>query len=681
MSNSNFASVLNVPQDLSITPVAGESGIGLVGLNQSLAAFASQHAHDKITGPHGKETVPGASLSGLRLPQLKHFNALVQYNPFWIRPEVGFSADGLGKIDKQIMSLLWQNDSDQYHLMLPLIGTGFRAFLIGDSKQGLCLNVELDAVPIDGPLMVIATGDDPYALFHDAVRVASQTLGTFRLREDKPLPSFVDLMGWCTWDAFYHDVNQDKLIEGLTTFAKAGFKTPLVVLDDGWLSVDDDKQLVAFEPDAEKFPEGLGAMIKKIKADFGVKTFGIWHTLGGYWQGISPESKLAKTYDISKSADPLRRHDGEPMPHAHGVTTQDIARFYHDFYTYLRQQGVDMTKVDNQNAQAYFASDDKQRSAMVKASQQAYQGAAWTHFVGNTIHCMCNRNDVAYNMSATTVWRNSDDYFPNRDGAHQCHVFYNIMNNLWTSQFALPDWDMFWSGAETGAYHAASRAISGSPIYVSDKPGEQNFDILRKLCTADGRVLRCAQPAMPAADCLFVDYQTQARLLKITNHNGKVGVLGLFHCLWAEDEAQRQSITDTYRASDVPGIESGDVAIYQHEAGRLEIVDSDASQETTLDFRSFELLTIAPMSDGVAMLGLLDKYNGSAAIASEIRHDEKRITWQLCDGGMIGIASQRPITQATVNGEPATLTQIADSALLQVNVPAGQPVILDVCFG
>jgi raffinose synthase len=680
MPDATLSSVV-LPEGLNAIPVAGESGIALVRMDQPLVEFAKQHAQDKVIGPHGKELVPGTSLDGLQLPNLKHYSALVQYNPFWIRPEVGFSASDLGRVSRQIMSLLWQSDLQQYHLLLPLIGSGFRAYLVGDEKQGLRLNLELDESPACGPLMVLVTGDDPHALFHDAVRVASQTLGTFRLREDKPVPSFVQMMGWCTWDAFYHDVNQDRLIDGLQTFADAGFKTPLVVLDDGWLTLDGDRRLAAYVADKQKFPDGLAALIKKIKADYGVKTFGVWHTLGGYWQGVSPDSELAKRYNIQKSADPLPRHDGDPLPHAYAVDSKDAARFYHDFYAFLRQQGVDMTKVDNQNAQAFFACDIKQRSAMVKAYQHAYQGAVWTHFVGKTIHCMCNRNDVAYNMSSTTVWRNSDDYFPNRDGSHQCHLVYNTMNNLWSSQFAVPDWDMFWSGAETGAFHAAARAISGSPVYVSDKPGEQNFDVLRKLCTMDGQALRCAQPALPAVDCLFVDYTTQQRLLKITNHNNKIGVLGLFHCLWAEEAIDRKAITDSYRASEVPGISSGDVAIYHHQSGKLQITDADATHEMTLDFRTFELLTISPIVDGVAMLGLLDKYNGSAAITSEVRHDAHRVTWELCEGGLIGIASQRPISQATVNGKSVAFTQVDGSELWQADVPAGGAVTLDVVFG
>jgi raffinose synthase len=54
-------------------------------------------------------------------------------------------------------------------------------------------------------------------------------------------------------------------------------------------------------------------------------------------------------------------------------------------------------------------------------------------------------------------------------------------------------------------YHGAARAIGGCPIYVSDKPGNHNFELLRKLVLPDGSVLRAQLPGRPTRDCLFSD--------------------------------------------------------------------------------------------------------------------------------------------------------------------------------
>lgn len=54
-------------------------------------------------------------------------------------------------------------------------------------------------------------------------------------------------------------------------------------------------------------------------------------------------------------------------------------------------------------------------------------------------------------------------------------------------------------------YHAAARAVGGCAIYVSDKPHNHNFDLLKKLVLPDGSVLRAQLPGRPTRDCLFVD--------------------------------------------------------------------------------------------------------------------------------------------------------------------------------
>lgn len=43
-----------------------------------------------------------------------------------------------------------------------------------------------------------------------------------------------------------------------------------------------------------------------------------------------------------------------------------------------------------------------------------------------------------------------------------------------------------------------------SPI-DSDKPGQHDFEILKRLVLADGSVLRARYPGRPSRDCLFVD--------------------------------------------------------------------------------------------------------------------------------------------------------------------------------
>ena len=86
----------------------------------------------------------GIELTGLQCQNLTRYNALIQYNPFWIRPHIGSSIAQLSAIKHQINFLLWQDQSMQYHVILPLIGEGFRVSLHCDGAQGLTIAIELD---------------------------------------------------------------------------------------------------------------------------------------------------------------------------------------------------------------------------------------------------------------------------------------------------------------------------------------------------------------------------------------------------------------------------------------------------------------------------------------------------------------------------------------------------------
>lgn len=93
-------------------------------------------------------------------------------------------------------------------------------------------------------------------------------------------------------------------------------------------------------------------------------------------------------------------------------------------------------------------------------------------------------------------------------------------NSLWMGNFIHPDWDMFQSTHPCAAFHAASRAISGGPIYISDSVGQHNFKLLKSLVLPDGSILRCQHYALPTRDCLFEDPVHDGKtMLKIWNLN------------------------------------------------------------------------------------------------------------------------------------------------------------------
>ncbi|KAL5755804.1 hypothetical protein ACOSQ2_020550 [Xanthoceras sorbifolium] len=86
---------------------------------------------------------------------------------------------------------------------------------------------------------------------------------------------------------------------------------------------------------------------------------------------------------------------------------------------------------------------------------------------------------------------------------------------------------MFRSTHPCAEFHAASRAIYGGPIYVSDTVGKHNFQLLKRLALPDGSILWCQYYALPTRDCLLDDPLHDGRtMLKIWNLNNTLELLG-----------------------------------------------------------------------------------------------------------------------------------------------------------
>lgn len=85
-----------------------------------------------------------------------------------------------------------------------------------------------------------------------------------------------------------------------------------------------------------------------------------------------------------------------------------------------------------------------------------------------------------------------------------------------------------------------ARAVSGGAVYVSDKPGQHDFTLLRRLVLPDGYILRAQLPGRPTRDCLFRDVlRDNKTMLKVRNwHCGAiyrhlVSPIAVVRCLMA----------------------------------------------------------------------------------------------------------------------------------------------------
>jgi raffinose synthase len=350
------------------------------------------------------------------------------------------------------------------------------------------------------------------------------------------------------------------------------------------------------------------------------------------------------------------------------VSTAHIYRFFHDYHNRLRLQGVDGVKVDVQAIIESIGAGSGGRVELMRRYHEALEGSVQTHFLGNVINCMSCTNEMLYAALNSTLTRTSDDFFPARPASQGLHIYANAFVSLWFGEFVHPDWDMFQSGHELGAFHAAARAISGGPVYVSDKPGAHDFDLLRKLVLPDGTVLRARNIGRPTRDCLFNDPTRDDAPLKIFNLNLESGIVGAFNARY--DEAGTAPVTGTISPEDVDGLAGDRFAVYSHRSHELRRMDRNDKWDIELPQLTCDLFTVVPVDDGVAPIGLADMLNSAGAITGKGWASAGRYRVELKAGGRVLVWCEREPAVARYNDEPIAFAT-AGNAIELVTESAG----------
>jgi raffinose synthase len=583
-------------------------------------------------------------------------------------------------VPKETQFLLAETEQGDCILLIPLVGKDFRFSLAGHS-EGLALIAETNdvykTVKSDVGLFV-AVGKDPYELMESSARAVMARLRTGRLRREKPLPDFVDDFGWCTWDAFYQEVTAQNVADGLKTFAEGGVEPRFLILDDGWQSTAEkptgEHRLTSLSPN-KKFGGSLRPLVSMAKTEFKIRTFLVWHAFIGYWGGVDgAKLKRYGVRDVLRSFGPgVLTHDPDSNNHWWGaliglVPEKEIGQFYDDYHRLLREQGVDGVKVDNQGSLEGVANGSGGRVRLTRAYRKALEASVQKHFSGRLMNCMSNANETHLMCRDSSLLRTSTDFWPNRPHSHGLHLYTNAQVGLWFGQFIHPDWDMFQSGHAAGPYHAAGRAVSGSPVYVSDKPGKQNFELLKKLVTSDGKTLRCDDIGLPTRDCLFANVTRDAVLLKIFNSNGEGALIGVFNANYHAEKREQTRLEGSVSPADSPRLKGRDFAVYSHQGGKLSRSALDGKTPVSLREGEWELFTIVPIERGFAAIGLSDKLNSAGAIKQRGWLKPKKYEVTLKDGGQFIAWSEKEPVQCEADGKPVAFRYDAASNALRVRL-------------
>ncbi len=338
----------------------------------------------------------------------------------------------------------------------------------------------------------------------------------------------------------------------------------------------------------------------------GLESVLAWHALPGYWLGLSSQTEHdnysgpSTTLFYPHFSTNLIENDASLMREISITKGIGIANnatlFYEQYHSFLETCGFDGVKVDAQGVSGVLRSysshgnidnfDSEQsdfdkehrhvvshhlQDALALSIKLRFSSNKSTHnekvlgaldalvksLSNNIIMCMCHSPDIIYRLAhlysdSKPLMRVSDDFYPDNRYCHGPHLVACAFNSLLLGSHCIPDYDMFTTESTiTGEMHAMARAISGGPIYFSDKPHQANSSIIEKLVCKNGMILCCSYYARPTRDTLLNDpLGKDSAPMILWNVNGQhidtkkgeitSGVLGIFNIgasgKWCYDE-------------------------------------------------------------------------------------------------------------------------------------------------
>ncbi|MEM1632287.1 MAG: Sip1-related alpha-galactosidase [Thermofilum sp.] len=504
--------------------------------------------------------------------------------------------------DLKISQLLLKLESGYLHL-LALPGWGFSGYFTNPGEKVLTIQ-QLSTVKMrwrTAPLLAAARGSTAAETVSRAFNVAARALGReCLLRSRKRKPSFAEYLGWCTWNAFWRGISEEKVVSGFKELrSKAPFA--MVILDDGWMA-SREGSLSSFEADPEKFPRGLAGLAAKLR-ELGAEKLGLWITVNGYWNGVDPESDLARDY-----REVLEDLDGTLAP-----SPGKAFRFFMDWFRRVKDAGFDFIKADNQLAVASLYAGHHPVEQASSELHEAVEAAA-ALFNLEILNCMSLNPEHFFSMWRSNTARASIDYSsPPSPSRSKLHLYFNAYNTLWLSQVAWPDWDMFQTKDPLALQQAVARALSGGPVYVSDVPQELKAEVVAPLAFPDGRVPTFPAPALPTEDIAMRDPYNEPVALKLFNKLevpglGVYGLVGVFN-IYKRDEEIEYAVSPSDAA-----LSAGEYVAYEYFSERFGKVEGSQVLRGKLNPGEVHLYVFAPLKLGFSPVGSRKLYVMPAAL-------------------------------------------------------------------
>lgn len=571
------------------------------------------------------------------------------YSPFWSMPNFG---NKFSDIKKNTQQLLIKKD-DLYCCIVPVCDNTYKTLIRG-CENGFCFysytNCNYVSECNHQLAFVYAFDEDPIKLLRRvAVAIAKLLNNGLKMRDERRLPDVFEYLGWCSWDAMHIHVNHKGLVEKAKEFHDKQIPVHYAIIDDMWadcpelLDIPEDDhggfegsvmhkimghaKMRSFNPCPTRFPNGMAACIDDMKVA-GIPHVGIWFPLTGYWGGFEQNGETAMQHREHIFA--AHTKYGELMLYPDLTSSFAVLD---DFCSRIKSWGGEFVKIDNQGIHDRFK-NVAPIGQTARSVQTAIDSTTGSNFDSALINCMCMASECMFNRRNSAITRCSDDFQPESREWFYHNVTQCSFNGLLQGQYYVNDWDMWWSDDEQAVKNSLCRAISGGPVYVSDKTGRSRPEIFKRIVFSDGRLPRCDISCIPTVDCLFEDPKNSRKPFKIFNTAGNAGLVAIYNI-----DEQNSSVKGYVSAKDA-NLPDGKYVYYEYFTQKCGIISSDNKIDIELkDNDQMRLYTFVPYHDsGINIIGRCDLFVGIKAVIAR-----RKNTAELYEGGKIGFISEKPI--------------------------------------
>ncbi len=579
------------------------------------------------------------------------FTAIYSHSLYWVQPKFG---DTPCEIPAKTAAVIFKNAEGDYTYIMTAIGSEYKTYIRGkENGVVIYLYSQYPSCAINDQLsFIVGRGQSITELVNrGAAAMCAFMDNGLKLRGDKTMPEVFEYFGWCSWDAFQIRVNHSGLLEKAKEFSDKSVPVKYAIIDDMWgdapnlktspvgaafsdmVKVMHASPLNAFEGDPDRFPQGLAAAVSDLKAS-GIEKIGLWFPTTGYWYGLVKDGPAHKM------------QTGNVEPCAGGriiaIPEERTASNYFDIFCgKAKDFGCDFVKIDNQSCH-FFYDGMYPIGKSSRAMQRAIDAAAFKHFGGALINCMGMPAECMLNRPESAVSRCSDDFMPESKSWFAKNILECAYNGLLQGRFYINDWDMWWTDDAQAEKNALCHAISGGPIYVSDKLGRTNPDVLKALMFDDGKLLRLDDSAMPTEDCIIGNPTKCRRPFKIRNVFSGGGAVAAFNI-----SENNICVSGTVSAMDAGLDESRSYMYYEYFTGDFGYVNGDEYIHFSLeDNDKFNYYTFIEKSkNDILFIGRTDKFNPRQAVVRESRGEV-----ELYEGGEFAFIADEDYIVCDENG-------------------------------